>query len=134
MNVLFFLKPKPVIVYLEYNYTMRQACEVMKKSKYTNLPVIGENGEFLYTLSESDILFQIMKDNDFSFRQSERIQISDLERIKTYKTISINNNMEDLMELAIDQNYVPVVDDRNKFIGIITRRSIIDYYAKQQKK
>ena len=57
MNVLFFLKPKPVIVYLEYNYTMRQACEVMKKSKYTNLPVIGENGEFLYTLSESDILF-----------------------------------------------------------------------------
>ena len=75
-----------------------------------------------------------MKDNDFSFRQSERIQISDLDRVKTYKTISINNNMEDLMELAIDQNYVPVVDDRNKFIGIITRRSIIDYYAKQQKK
>lgn len=133
MNVLFFLKPKPIIVYLEYNYSMRQALEVMKNSKYTNLPVIGKDGEFLYTLSESDILFQIMKDNDFSMRRSEKIDIFDLERVKEYKTISINNNIEDLMDLAIEQNYVPVVDDRGKFIGIITRRSIIDYYAKQKK-
>lgn len=27
----------------------------------------------------------------------------------------------------MSQNFVPVVDDQNKFIGIITRRSIIEY-------
>ena len=130
MNVLFFLKPKPLIVYLSSDCSMRQALEVMKNSKYTNLPVINNDGEFLYTLSESDILFQVLHDNDFSMRRSEKIMINDLDRIKKYKTISINNNMEDLMELAIEQNYVPVVDDRNKFIGIITRRAIIEYYSK----
>ena len=130
MNVLFFLKPKPLIVYLSSDSSMRQALEVMKNSKYTNLPVINNDGEFLYTLSESDILFQVLHDNDFSMRRSEKIMINDLDRIKKYKTISINNNMEDLMELAIEQNYVPVVDDRNKFIGIITRRAIIEYYSK----
>ena len=61
-------------------------------------------------------------------RDSEKIKISSLSRIKTYKTISINNNIEDLFNIAIEQNYVPVVDDRNKFIGIVTRRDILKHF------
>jgi len=32
--------------------------------------------------------------------------------------------------LAIDQNFVPVVDDDDRFIGIIRRKTIIEYCAK----
>ncbi len=128
MNILFFLRPKPIIKYLNSDDSLREALEVMKSSGYTNLPVINKNGEFEYTLSETDILFRILKDNHFSMRDSEKIKISSLSRIKTYKTISINNNIEDLFNIAIEQNYVPVVDDRNKFIGIVTRRDILKHF------
>lgn len=128
MNILFFLRPKPIIKFLNSDDSLREALEVMKSSGYTNLPVINKNGEFEYTLSETDILFRILKDNHFSMRDSEKIKISSLSRIKTYKTISINNNIEDLFNIAIEQNYVPVVDDRNKFIGIVTRRDILKHF------
>jgi CBS-domain-containing membrane protein len=35
--------------------------------------------------------------------------------------------MESLLDRAINQNYVPVVDDAGYFIGIITRKEIIKY-------
>ncbi len=128
MNILFFLRPKPIIKYLNSDDSLREALEVMKSSGYTNLPVINKAGEFEYTLSETDILFKILEDNHFSMRDSEKIKIKDLSRIKDYKTISINNNIEDLFNIAIEQNYVPVVDDRNKFIGIVTRRDILKHF------
>ena len=41
--------------------------------------------------------------------------------------------MEDLIKKAMNQNFVPVVDDQNKFIGIITRKSIIEYCFENMK-
>ena len=44
-----------------------------------------------------------------------------------YEAVSADSDMEDLIQKAMNQNFVPVVDDQNKFIGIITRKSIIEY-------
>lgn len=41
--------------------------------------------------------------------------------------------MEDLIGKAMEQNFVPVVDDQEHFIGIITRRDIIGYYSDKMK-
>ena len=41
--------------------------------------------------------------------------------------------MEDLLELVLSQNFVPVVDDMNHFIGIITRKAVISHLASQLK-
>lgn len=35
--------------------------------------------------------------------------------------------MSELFNRSLEQNYVPVVDDRNIFIGIVTRKTIISY-------
>ena len=43
-------------------------------------------------------------------------------------------DMEDLLDRAINQNYVPVIDDKGSFIGIITRKEIIKYCYKEMKK
>ena len=40
--------------------------------------------------------------------------------------------IDEMIERASNQNYVPVVDDRNVFIGIITRRDIINAFRRQQ--
>jgi CBS domain-containing protein len=37
--------------------------------------------------------------------------------------------MEELLQNAMNMNFVPVVDDLDNFIGIVTRRDIIRYFA-----
>ncbi len=43
------------------------------------------------------------------------------------------SDMEDLIGKAMEQNFVPVVDDEKHFIGIITRRDIIGYCYNKMK-
>ena len=39
--------------------------------------------------------------------------------------------VEDLIAVAADQNFVPVVDDKDDFIGIVTRSRILKYCLEQ---
>ena len=44
------------------------------------------------------------------------------------KAVSVNAKLEDLLLMTMNQNFVPVVDDRNIFIGIITRKDVLQYF------
>lgn len=55
-------------------------------------------------------------------------------RRASYKAVRANADMESLLDCAINQNFVPVIDDSGYFIGIITRKEIIKYCYKELKK
>ena len=41
--------------------------------------------------------------------------------------VSVTTSMQDLINRASEQNFVPVIDDKNTFIGLVTRRAIMRY-------
>lgn len=131
MNILFFLKPKQQVIYIYDDYTIRQAIEKMEFHRYTSIPIINREGDYVGTLSEGDILFEIKNHQEFSFKKAEDIKISNINRLRNNDPIDINAAIEDLILKATTQNFVPVVDDRNKFIGIVTRKDIITYFLKK---
>ena len=49
-------------------------------------------------------------------------------------SVHVDCDMEDLLDRAINQNFVPVIDDQDHFIGIVTRKEIIKYCYKEMKK
>lgn len=51
----------------------------------------------------------------------------DISRRKDNVPVRVTTSMQELVERASYQNFVPVVDDKNAFIGIVTRRAIIKY-------
>ncbi|WP_425060209.1 hypothetical protein SCACP_08810 [Sporomusa carbonis] len=130
MNITFFLLPKNEVVYLPLNSTMRQALEKMEYHRYTAVPVINEQGKYAGTITEGDLLWKMKNTPGLTFAGTERIMIKDIPWRMTNTPVRINAEMEDLLSLAIVQNFVPVVDDSDIFIGIIRRREIIEYYAK----
>ncbi|CUH94956.1 hypothetical protein P22_1025 [Propionispora sp. 2/2-37] len=130
MNIAFFLIPKHEVVYLAVNGTMRQALEKMEFHRYTAVPLIDEQGKYAGTLTEGDLLWQ-MKNTGLTFANTAKIRIKDIPRRMINTPVRVNAEMEDLFSLAIVQNFVPVVDDSDIFIGIIRRREIIEYYAKR---
>ena len=127
MNILFFLKPKSEVAYV-YDYgTLRQVLETMEFHKYACIPMLNRSGEYVGTITEGDLLWGIKKYTDLNIKKAENIFIRDFPRKVDYAPGSIDSDMEDIIKKSMDQNFVPVVDDQRKFIGIVTRRSIIEY-------
>lgn len=132
MNIAFFLIPKAEVVHLYTDSSMRQALEKMERHRFTAIPLVDKAGKYAGTLTEGDLLWKIKNAFQFTFSRAEHIKISDVPRRIQNKPVHIDAEMEDLLSLAIAQNFVPVVDDHEIFIGIIRRREIIEYYANQK--
>ena len=64
-------------------------------------------------------------------RQAEARKIMEITRRKDYRPVRVTTGMYDLVQRASTQNFVPVVDDKDAFIGIITRSAIIKYCTEQ---
>jgi CBS domain-containing protein len=130
MNVLFSLTPKEKVAYIYDDYTIRQALEKMQIYRYNSIPILNRKGSYVGTLSEGDLLWYI-KDNQLNFEKTESISVSKVPRNKDNVSVPIHTNMEDIIEVATRQNFVPVLDDFGSFIGIITRKDIFNYMVKR---
>ena len=126
-NILFFLTPKAMCAYLYDDYTMRQALEKMESAGYAALPILNKRGEDRGTLTEGDLLWGIKNMCYMDMRQAEAHRIMEISRRKDNVPVRVTTSMHDLVDRASTQNFVPVVDDKDAFIGIVTRRSIIKY-------
>ena len=133
MNLLFFLTPKSEVVYVKNTDSMRQVMERMEYHTYQAIPMIDQYGHYVGTITEGDILCRIRDDLPFDMKKAENVAIGDIPRKRENLPVSIQSDMEDLMSKAVNQNFVPVVDDKDIFIGIITRKDIIQYLDRQVK-
>ena len=126
-NILFFLMPKAMCAFLYDDYTVRQALEKMESAGYAALPILNRRGEYRGTLTEGDVLWAMKNMCYMDMRQAEAHRIMEISRRKDNIPVRVTTSMHELVERAYHQNFVPVVDDKDTFIGIITRRSIIKY-------
>lgn len=126
-NILFFLMPKAMCAYVYDDYTIRQALEKMESAGYAALPILNKRGEYRGTLTEGDLLWALKNLCYLDIRQAEARRIMEIERRKDNIPVRVNTSMHELVERATYQNFVPVVDDKDAFIGIVTRRGIIKY-------
>ncbi len=134
MNLLFLLRPKSMVAYLISDCTARQGLEKMRAHGYTAIPVISPDGKYIGTVSEGDFLWALVGDDDCSIKKLERIKLTDIMRGVRDSAVTVNMKMDDLLYKIMEQNFVPVTDDRNIFIGIVTRKDIIKYYYEKEKK
>ena len=66
---------------------------------------------------------------DESMKDLEQLQVRDILRETQYLPVRITVSMEELLTSAMNQNFIPVVDDSGSFIGIVTRKDIIRYFS-----
>jgi len=139
MNIAYFLLPKNRVAYLHDDHTFRQGLEKMRHHGYTAIPVITRDGHYLGTVSEGDFLWKLL-DGDItdprmlSMKAMEKLHVRDILRADQYPPVRITVSMEELINSAMKQNFIPVVDDLGSFIGIITRQDIIRFFARKCEK
>ena len=118
-NILFFLTPKAMCAFVYDDYTIRQALEKMETAGFSALPILSRKGEYRGTITEGDLLWAIKNMCYMDMRQAEARRIMELQRKKDNVPVRVTTGMQDLVQRASTQNFVPVVDDKDAFIGII---------------
>ncbi len=128
MNILYFLTPKAEVETVEYDSSVRQGLEKMKYHGYAAIPVIDEEGRYKGTVTEGDFLWALYNDAKPDLKRLEKTYLKNIIR-RDYVAVNASASVDEILSRAYSQNFVPVVDDRNVFIGIIKRKDIIRYLA-----
>ena len=128
MNIMFFLKPKSEVAHIYDDDTVRQVLERMEYHRYSCIPMLNRQGKYVGSITEGDLLWWLKGNHNLNLKLAEMVSIQEVGRRLDYKPVRAEAKMEDLMEKAMEQNFVPVVDDQGNFSGIITRKDIIGYF------
>ncbi len=128
MNVIMLLKPKDTVKYIYDTNTLRQGLEKMRAHSYTAIPVISEDGRYVGTVSEGDFLYCIIDSRNNAIKEKEKHNVKDIIRKSFNPAVKIDVSMDELLNRAVNQNFVPVTDDFGTFIGIVTRQDIIRHF------
>ena len=131
MNILFYLTPKANCELLYDDEPIREALERLELSGFSALPIVNkENGLYRGTLTEGDLLWAMKNLCNMDLKEAETHNIMEITHSRDNTPVSISTEGNELMRKVLVQNFVPVVDDRDNFIGIVTRRSILREYMK----
>ncbi len=134
MNILYFLTPKNQVANIYENSNLRQLMEKLEYHGYTAIPVINHDGQYVGTVSEGDILRVVKERFNMNLQAAQGIMVKDIPRRTVVLPVDANASMDDIMDMAIMQNFVPVTDDNNVFIGLVTRKDIIKHFRNKLNK
>ena len=125
MNVISLLTPKVGVAFLYDDFTIRQGLEKLRHYGYTAIPVLNREGRYVGTVSEGDFLWCLLDEGDNSLRAQEKLPLCHVLRPGFNPAVRVDVSLEELVERALQQSFIPVVDDRGAFVGIVTRQNII---------
>ncbi len=132
MNILFFLTPKSEVDYVYDDDTLWQALEKMEHNKYTAIPIINhEDGTYVGTITEGDLLWDVKERYDLDLGNAEDMPILNIKRKRDNEPVEAGADVEDIINKVMNQNFVPVIDDSECFIGIITRKDVMLYLTRK---
>ena len=131
MNILFFLTPKDEVAIVEETDTLRQVLEKMEHHGYSAIPFLSREGKYIGTITDGDLLWFLKKNKFPDLKDLEDMPIVTIERHRDNQAVHGEASMEDLFDKVTNQNFVPVVDDNQVFIGIVTRKDVLVYLQKK---
>ena len=132
MNIAKIMIPKVSTAFLSENNTVRQGLEKFTRYGYTAVPVLDENGIYVGTVTEGDFLRHIMRLHTTEMKDHEAYRLKDILRKDFSPSLLIAAEKKDVIDAVMNQNFVPIVDGRGVFCGIITRRGVIGTLAEQE--
>ncbi len=134
MNIFKFIIPKSLVEYITVDSTVRQGLEKMRFHRYVAIPVLDGEGKYLGTLRNDDVLHYFLDVGSFDTKTAEKTLVGDILNAAYSKPLYHNASMDELFELVKEHNFVPVVDDRGCFIGIVLRRDVMNFLLGQYEK
>ena len=132
MNIAKMLTPSVCTASLHTDDTVRQGLEIMRRHGYSAIPVLDAGNKYIGCISEGDFLNHILSVGSTDMREHEKYRIGALVRRDFCPPLRITASAREVVDAALRQNFVPIVDDRGCLCGIVTRRAVISCLAEEE--
>lgn len=131
MNIIRFLHRKTDLAFL-YDYkTVQQALRFMRSHGCRDIPVVSQEGAYLGAVDEGDFLWHVLDYGGYEAVKDDKIgTFVSRGRIPALKITATD---EELKQAAMRGAFVPIVDDRGVFVGVVDRKDIVQYFAEKAK-
>lgn len=130
MNILSLLIPKKDVCFLTSGETIAQGLDTLRATRYSSVPLLDEEGYYVGTITAGDLLWHLEK---YGFENAKTQQIKKVSRTRDYSPVGVLAPIDDLIKTSLGQNFIPILDDRNFFIGIVTRKDLIAKFIEKEK-
>ena len=128
MNIIEFIKPVGEVEFVYEDQTLLEALDKMEGPRFTSIPILKRDGGYAGTITEGDLLWFMRRKLDFQLKKADRVRVSDIPRHRDYEPVRLSANMDELIIKASNENFVPVLNENGKFVGIVTRKTILNYF------
>lgn len=125
MNILMLLTPKKSVAFLSTEMTIKAALETLKLNRFSSVPLIDRQGFYVGTITEGDVLWFLEKNGR---DKSLEMAIGQVPRNRDNLPVNINEEINELLLISLNQNFIPILDDRGFFIGIVTRKDVLQHF------
>ena len=132
MNIFQLLTTKNETMYLTKDMDLTAALDKLRAGGYTAVPVIRDDGTYAGTVSEGDFLWAFLDGKDTD-SHGDPLPLKGIVRTDRNPSVKIDVEISQVFAEALNQNFVPVVDDRNMFIGIVTRKQVMSCFLEKLK-
>lgn len=127
MNILFFLTPKSDVDYINDDASLLKTLQKMQERNYSEIPIVSKTGRYVGTIKSGDILGFLKENYNLQLAEATDVPLKTIRRIRDNKAVNANAKIEELFEMIQNQNFIPVVDDEENFIGIVTRSDVLKF-------
>ena len=134
LNVFFFLKMKKDVIFFYDDLTIEEGLQLMSQHQYTAMPVVNHEGVYIGTINEGDFLRYFLTHKNTAPEHLMEARVKSLIRKDFNPSLTVEAPVDEIFRHSLDQNFVPITDDRKIFIGIVTRKTILSYLIKKKKK
>jgi CBS domain-containing protein len=128
MDIISFIKPKHEVIFVYDDLPLKEALEKMEQYRFSSIPILNREKKYVGTLTEGDLLWHIKNQENFKLKTAEKTLVSEVHRHRDYQTANIHANIDELIIKASEENFVPIVEDDGRFVGIVTRKTLLTYF------
>ena len=123
-KMLDFMIPADNVANVIDQHTLSTGLLILTQSNYTMIPVLSAESKLMGVISMSMIIKAVMSVDAIEMERLDELKVRDVMLSQPVRVQS-NCNLADVLNYLIDQNFVCVVDGDNRFLGIITRKNVM---------
>lgn len=120
-----FLIPASRIAFVQADNPLYDAFLILTKVKYSKIPVLDKDRKVVGLLSLAMITDEMLKVDKISIDPLNELKVQDVMQTDFDKINFVQTTLETQLHLLVDNAFLPVVDDRGIFQGLLTRREWI---------
>lgn len=105
-------------------HSLSNALLILSQVNYALIPVLTTKSQFVGLLSMPMIIKSVMTVEAIELQRLDEMRVEEV-MLQNPVRVTLDVSLSELLHVLIDHSFVCVVDDQDRFLGIVTRKKLL---------